>query len=150
MSDEKTVPATHGHAVAWVDRMEERVRDIETNLRARVAALEFAVVIESASERERAVSWALAYEKADASVAPSDGAMERLLASLRATVDMFGGTSKTIASFAAAPVSEAAKKRAFGAWMAPDEARRVVAGIERKGVTWRDLGVAVTPRDGAA
>ena len=111
-------------------------------LRARVAALEFAVDIERADERRRAVEWALAYGQAAPPfvVSPTlaQYAEERLRSRVAMAV-MLG--PKSVTSMLADSPDEYAKGALFDAFADPAESRAIVAWLRNRGATWADYGL---------
>lgn len=111
-------------------------------LRARVAALEFAVDIERADERRRAVEWALAYEQAE-----ECGASRRELAAyvedrLRGRVAMAVMLGpKSVTSMLADSPDEYAKGALFDAFADPAESRALVAWLRNRRATWAEYGL---------
>lgn len=111
-------------------------------LRARCAALEFAVGIDRADERRRSVEWALAYEQAPPNGAVRPEVAEYVEARLRGIVDgavMFG--PRDVAALAAESLRERAKVALFSAHADPAEARACVAWLRGRRATWADYGL---------
>lgn len=102
-------------------------------LRERVAALEFAVGIENADARCRAVAWALEFEKAPAGIAPSPRVLSWTEDALRRHVSY---------SSAASRVGEwpwtVAKGMLFASRCAAAEARAVVDHLRQRSANWSD------------
>ena len=113
-------------------------------LRARCAALEFAVGIDRADERRRAVEWALAYEQAAPYGAVRPEVAEYVEARLRGIVEgasMFG--PRDVAALAAEPLTDRAKLALFSARADPAEARACVAWLRGRRAAWADYGLSI-------
>lgn len=111
-------------------------------LRARCAALEFAVGIDRADERRRSVEWALAYEQAPPNGAVRPEVAEYVEARLRGIVRMMTMLGpKAVASLAATTPAERAKGALFDAYADPVEARSAVDTLALCRMPWTSFGL---------
>jgi hypothetical protein len=119
--------------------------DDAQELRARVAALEFAIGIERADTRRRALVWALAYETA-APVQVRPEVTEYVAERLRGVVRMaIMAGPKSVASLVAATPAERAKEALFESYADPAEARSAVDTLALCRTPWTSFGLPHAP-----
>ncbi len=121
--------------------MDDEARAAIEGLRARCAALEFAIGVERADARQRAVAWAVAYETAAPTrVRPevTEYVVERLRGVVRMAV-MLG--PKAVASLVATTPADRAKEALFDAYADPVEARSAVDTLALCRTPWTSFGL---------